>query len=314
MPLTNVIINFRRYLKRRNYSRYTVKNYLSVLREFVIWLDVPIEQLSPQKINAYIDYLHSKRMQPASINIYLASIRAFYRYLRHEENIKLSNPFRAGCRLKAPKPLPRYLHDDHIERLFDVINSRRDRAMFMLMLRCGLRVSEVAGLGLTHLDLNRRKIIVRNGKGGKERIVYVSDDARDALLAYLKQRSSCRIKKVFLVEKGTCKGKPISVRGIQKRIEYYAKKAGLQACCHQLRHTMATQLLNAEAKIATIQDLLGHNWISTTQRYCKISNLAVQKDYHNAMQKIVRRSGQRTTRQINRLWGAETGQNALDKP
>ena len=313
MSLTNVIINFRRYLKRRNYSRYTVKNYLSVLREFVIWLDVPIEQLSPQKINAYIDYLHSKRMQPASINIYLASIRAFYRYLRHEENIQLSNPFRAGFRLKAPKPLPRYLHDDHIERLFDMIRSRRDRAMFMLMLRCGLRVSEVAGLSLTHLDLNRRKIIVRNGKGGKERIVYASDDARDALLAYLHQRSSSRIKKVFLVEKGTCKGQPISVRGIQKRIEYYARKAGLQACCHQLRHTMATQLLNAEAKIATIQDLLGHNWISTTQRYCKISNLAVQKDYHNAMQKIVKRSAQRTTRLANRIWGAETGQNALDK-
>jgi site-specific recombinase XerD len=215
--------------------------------------------------------------------------------------------------LKAPKPLPRYLHDEHIERLFDVIRSRRDRAMFMLMLRCGLRVSEVAGLSLTHLDLNRRKIIVGNGKGGKERIVYASDDARDALLAYLHQRSSSRIKKVFLVEKGTCKGQPISVRGIQKRIEYYARKAGLQACCHQLRHTMATQLLNAEAKIATIQDLLGHNWISTTQRYCKISNLAVQKDYHNAMQKIVQRSAQRTSHRINRSWKAENRQNALDK-
>ena len=307
MSLTNVIINFRRFLKRRNYSHYTVKNYLSVLREFVIWLDVPIEQLSPQKINAYIDYLHSKRMQPASINIYLASIRAFYRYLRDEENIKLTNPFRAGCRLRVPRPLPRYLHDEHIERLFDVITSRRDRAMFMLMLRCGLRVSEVDGLRLTDLDLKRRKIMVRDGKGGKERIVYVSDDARDAIIAYLHQRSSSRTKKVFLVEKGTCKGQPISVRGIQKRIEYYAKKAGLQACCHQLRHTMATQLLNAEAKIATIQDLLGHNWISTTQRYCKISNLAVQNDYHQAMQKIVQRSAQRTNRQANRLWGAEIG-------
>ena len=311
--MTNVIINFRRYLKRRNYSRFTVKNYLSVLREFVIWLDVPIEQLDSQKINAYIDYLHSKRMQPASINIYLASIRAFYRYLRHEENIKLANPFRAGCRLRAPKPLPRYLHDEHLERLFDVISSRRDRAMFMLMLRCGLRVSEVAGMSLTDLDLKRRKIIVRNGKGGKERIVYVSDDARDALLAYLHQRSSSRIKKVFLVEKGTCKGQPISVRGIQKRIEYYAKKAGLQACCHQLRHTMATQLLNAEAKIATIQDLLGHNWISTTQRYCKISNLAVQKDYQHAMHKIVQRSAQRTTHRVSRPWGAENRPNVLDK-
>ena len=115
------------------------------------------------------------------------------------------------------------------------------------------------------------------------------------------------------MEKGTCKGQPISVRGIQKRIEYYAKKAGLQACCHQLRHTMATQLLNAEAKIATIQDLLGHNWISTTQRYCKISNLAVQKDYHHAMHKVVQRSAQRTTHGVSRPWGTENRPNVLDK-
>ena len=139
MQMTNVIIDFRRYLKRRNYSKHTVKNYLSVLREFVIWLDVPLEQLTPQKIDEYIDYLHGKRMQAASINIYLASVRVFYRYLRHEVGIKLSNPFRAGKRLRTPKPLPRFLQEEHIERLFDVIRGRRDQAMFMLMLRCGLR-------------------------------------------------------------------------------------------------------------------------------------------------------------------------------
>jgi len=245
MQMTNVIINFRRYLKRRNYSKYTVKNYLSILREFVIWIDVPIEQLDSQKIDAYIDYLHGKRMQPASINIYLASIRAFYRFLRLEQGVKVPNPFKAGRRLRVPRPLPRYLQEEQIERLFDVIKGRRDHAMFMLMLRCGLRVNEVAGVSLGHIDLKRRNILVCNAKGGKERIVYLSDDARDALTAYLNQRTSSRIKKVFLVEKGSCKGQPISVRGIQKRMEYYAKKAGLQVCCHQLRHTMATQLLNA---------------------------------------------------------------------
>ena len=185
--------------------------------------------------------------------------------------------------------------------------------MFMLMLRCGLRVNEVAGVCIGHMDLKRRNLIVRNAKGGKERVVYLSDDARDALTAYLKQRSSSRIKKIFLVEKGTCKGQPISVRGIQKRMEYYAGKAGLAASCHQLRHTMATQLLNAEAKIATIQDLLGHNWISTTQRYCKISNLAVQRDYHHAMGKIVRRSAQSPTHRGYTPWGIPDRDFVLDK-
>jgi site-specific recombinase XerD len=313
MQMTNVIIDFRRYLKRRNYSRHTVKNYLSVLRGFVIWLDVPLEQLTSQKIDEYIDYLHGKRMQAASINIYLASVRVFYSYLSHEVGIKLPNAFRAGKRLRTPKPLPRFLQEEHIERLFDVIRGRRDHAIFMLMLRCGMRVSEVAGLGLGQIDLKRRRIIVCNGKGGKERMVYISDDAREALAAYLNQRASSRVKKVFLVEKGDCKGRPLSVRGIQKRMEYYAKKAGVPVCCHQLRHTMATQLLNAEAKIATIQDLLGHNWISTTQRYCKISNLAVQRDYHQAMQKIVKRSAQRTSHRVFKPWLIESEQNVLDR-
>lgn len=96
-------------------------------------------------------------------------------------------------------------------------------------------------------------------------------------------------------------------------MEYYAKKAGLPASCHQLRHTMATQLLTAEAKIATIQDLLGHNWISTTQRYCKISNLAVQRDYHKAMQKIIERSAQQTFHHELKLLMNENRQNVLDK-
>ena len=93
-------------------------------------------------------------------------------------------------------------------------------------------------------------------------------------------------------EKGTYKGRPISIRGIQKRMEYYAGKTGLRVSCHQLRHTMATQMLNADADLVTIQDLLGHNNITTTQRYCKVSNLKVQRDYFKAMTKVQQRTGE----------------------
>jgi site-specific recombinase XerD len=292
MEMTNVIINFRRYLKRRNYSRHTVKYYLNILKDFVIWVDVPLEQVTAGKIEEYMDYLHQKRMQPASINCYVAIIRVFYAYLRYEEKVPLKNPIKPGCRLRVPRPLPRSLREEEIVRLFDAIHSTRDWALFKLMLRCGLRVEEMANLTLEAIDLTRRRIMVLHGKGGKDRVVYLSDDAAHALGAYLTQRAHCRVKRVFLVEKGACKGKPISVRGIQKRMEYYARKAGLQVCCHQLRHTMATQLLNAEAEIETIQDLLGHNWITTTQRYCKVSNVKVQRDYFKAMQVILERSAQ----------------------
>lgn len=292
MQMTNVIINFRRYLKRRNYSQHTVKYYLNILKQYVIWLEVPLEQATSEKIDDYIDYLHGKWMQPASINLYLAIIRVFYNYLRYEEKIKLLNPVRTNCRLRVPKPLPRCLREQEVEELFTVIKNKRDFAMFKLMLRCGLRVEEVSNLTLGAIDLKRCRIIVDHGKGGKDRVVYISDDARDALIAYLNRRSHYRAKRVFLVEKGEFKGQPISVRGIQKRIEHYAKKTGIQASCHRLRHTMATQLLNAEAEVETIQDLLGHNWITTTQRYCKVSNLKVQRDYFKAMRNVLQRSAQ----------------------
>ena len=293
MHMTNVIINFRRHIKRRNYSPHTVKYYLSVIRQFVLWLNVPLEHAGVGQIEDYIDYLHQKRMQPASINLYLAIIRVFFNYLRYEENINLLNPVKANCRLRVPRPLPRALREEQVDAFFDVIKSKRDWAMFRLMLRCGMRVEEVAHLSLGDIDIKQRRIMVVDGKGAKDRVVYVSDDALVGLIAYLRLRSHRRVKRVFLVEKGDYKGRPISVRGIQKRMEYYAKKTGLKISCHHLRHTMATQLLNADAQVESIQDLLGHNWISTTERYCKVSNMKVKRDYFSAMEKILNRPARR---------------------
>jgi site-specific recombinase XerD len=166
--------------------------------------------------------------------------------------------------------------------------------MFLLMLRCGLRVEEVANLTLDVIEFKRRRIWVQDGKWGKDRMVYISNDAMKALIEYLRIRPESETPKVFLVEKGTCRGQPISIRGIQKRMEYYAKKSGLKVSCHQMRHTMATQMLNAGAELVTIQDLLGHSSIRTTERYSKVSNLKVQKDYHKAMEVVMQRTGGNT--------------------
>ncbi len=290
MDIINWIVNYRRFLKRRNYSLHTIRNYMSTLRLFVLWLEVPIEEATKKKILQYIDMLLDHRLQPKTINCHLDSIRGFYEYLRDVEDIPLPNPVRRGYALRLSRPLPRYLREEEVEKLFDIIRKPRDRAIFKLMLRCGLRVEEVADLTLKAMDLKRRKIIVEQGKGGKGRVVYISNDAFDALVQYLRVRPSSRAKKLFLVEKGPYTGKPISVRGIQKRMEYYARKAGLKVSCHQLRHTMATQLLNADADLVTIQDLLGHSRIKTTQRYCKVSNLKVQRDYFKAMEEVMRRA------------------------
>ena len=291
MAITDAIVQYRRFLKRRNCSIHTVKNYMHTLRQFVLWVAVPIEHVGGREIQAYIDYLRTRRLRPKTINCHLDSIRGFYNYLIEEEGMVMRNPVKRNYNLRLAKPLPRYLQDEEVDWFFAQIGNCRDRAIFMLMLRCGLRVEEVAKLMLHGVDLSRSQLIVYEGKGMKDRIVYLSRDAHTALSAYLNKRPGTRAQRVFLVEKGIYKDKPISVRGIQKRMEYYAKSAGLRVSCHQLRHTMATQLLNADADLVVIQDLLGHSQIRTTQRYCKVSNLKVQRDYHKAIDKVLQRHG-----------------------
>jgi len=286
MNLTHSIIEYRRYLKRRNFSSHTIINYLSSIKQFVLWIDVALEEITYEKLSAYIDHLLDKRMSPQSINSNLYRVRGFYDFLHYEKNLPIKNPVRKRCGLRLPKPLPRYLREEVVDSFFNVITKTRDYAMFKIMLRCGLRVEEVANLTTEAIDLKRQQLIVYNGKGKKDRVTYISNDARKALLRYLKQRSSSRVKRIFLVEKGTYKGKPISVRGIKKRIEYYAKKSGLRVSCHRLRHTMATQMLNADTDLVTIQQLLGHDNITTTERYSKVYSAKAKRDYFRAMGEI----------------------------
>ena len=257
------------------------------LKHFLVWLPVSIEDATPVHVKRYLDTLLENRMAPKTINERLVVIRSFYRYLRDEEGREVTNPAVKGMALRLAKPLPRYLKESELDIFLAVITKKRDLALFMVMLRCGLRVTEVAELTLDAIDYRRHQIIVRNGKGAKDRITYISNDAAEALATYLFVRPPTREQKLFLVEKGVHKGKPLSVRGIQKRIEYYSRKSGVPVTCHQLRHTMATQLLNAGADLVSIQELLGHSKIETTMRYSRLSNLKAQTDYYQAMERIM---------------------------
>ena len=282
------LTRYRRALKRRNYSAHTLKSYMNTLDHFLRWIPVSLPEVTSKEIGLYVDHLLQKRRTPKTITCHLQTIRLFFDYLISEEGIPMSNPV-TRISIRLPKPLPRHLKDDQVTTLLAVIRDLRDRAMFMLMLRCGLRVQEVADLTVDAVDWHRRQIFVSKGKGSKDRVVYLSDDACSALLTYLEKRSA-KGKRLFLVQKGAVRDQPLSVRGIQKRIEYYAKKSRLNVSCHRLRHTMATQLLNADADLATIQDLLGHGQITTTQRYCWVANLKVQRDYYKAMEVVLQRT------------------------
>jgi site-specific recombinase XerD len=283
-----IIERYRRSLKRKNFSAHTIKNYMNRIDRFALWLRIPLHEATRREIGSYVDHLLKKRRAPKTIACHLQTLHIFFDYMIDEEGMPMTNPIdRVSIRL--PKPLPRSLKDDQANRFLAAIRDPRDRAMFMLMLRCGLRVEEVAHLTLDAVDYRKRQVFVECGKGAKDRVVYLSDDGRSALEAYLAKRTS-KAKGLFLVQKGPLTGTPISVRGIQKRIEYYARKSGLKVSCHRLRHTFATQLLNAAADLETIQDLLGHEHITTTQRYCRVANLKVRQDYYKAMELVLQRT------------------------
>jgi site-specific recombinase XerD len=290
MGPTELIDRYRRSLKRRNCSAHTLRNYLNILGRFNAWLQVPLERATPKEADAYMEHLLRNRKKPKTINCHFSCIHAFYEYLIEDEQMTLTNPVKKHYRLRLPRPLPKHLRDEQVATLFNEISDPRDRAMFMLMLRCGLRVEEVARLTADAIEYRSKQLYVFNGKGSKDRVVYLSEDALSALASYTEKRKWSKEKKVFLVQKGPLKGKPLSVRSIQKRIEYYARRAGIQASCHHLRHTMATQLLNADADLVTIQDLLGHSRITTTQCYCRVSNLKVQRDYFKAIEVVLQRT------------------------
>jgi site-specific recombinase XerD len=267
-----------------------VKNYLNIIKHFVIWLDVPLEDAAYTTISWYVEHLMRERLAPKTVNCHVNAIRQFYHYLREEEGMAIPNPIRKNHFQKMSRPLPRHLRDEQVEVLLHAVKGQRDRAMFMLMLRCGLRVEEVANLTIGVIDVTRRRILIEDGKGAKDRIVYMSNDALYALAAYMRVRPASRTRKIFLAEKGPCTGQPISIRGIQRRMEYYARKVKIKLSCHHLRHTMATQMLNADADLSTIQDLLGHSNVKTTQRYCRVLNIKVQRDYFKAMEVIMLRT------------------------
>ena len=311
------LIGYQRALKRKNYSVHTLKSYMNILDQFSRWLNIPLCEVTRKEIGLYVDHLLRKRRTPKTITCHLQTIRLFFDYLINEEGKTILNPV-TRISLRLPKPLPRHLKDDQVTSLFAGIRDLRDQAMFMLMLRCGLRVQEVAELTVDAIEYGRRQIFVSHGKGAKDRVVYMSEDARSALQAYLARRSS-KARALFLVQKGPMKGTPLSVRGIQKRIEYYARKNHLSVSCHRLRHTMATQLLNADADLTTIQDLLGHSQVTTTQRYCRVANLKVQRDYYKAMKLVLQRTqseqeeDHQEGRNLDLQATAESSTNCLDR-
>ncbi|MFA6431632.1 MAG: tyrosine recombinase XerC [Candidatus Margulisiibacteriota bacterium] len=275
------------YLKNeRNYSPHTISNYLRDLK----FLDKFIlgKELNRLTAREYLLELEKNKFAKRSIARKLSAARSFFRYLLREKKVK-ANPFENILTPKLPKKLPNFLYKDEVSSIFNKINTDdpqglRDLAIIEIIYGTGIRVVEASGLNLNDVDYDEGEIRVM-GKGSKERIVLFGSHAKSALVEYLKEArgkllSNKRSSALFIGRKGN----RLSSRHIERRIKYYAKAAGIakKVTPHTLRHSFATHLLSGGADLRTVQELLGHVSLSTTQVYTHITKERLKEVYDKA--------------------------------
>lgn len=278
------IQEFVNWVRRRNPEARTWRDYSYDLQQFAqITGDIPLSSVTIRHIDTFVQQQTDQGRKATTRNRRLAAIRALYTYWMDEDTSLVCPILPHRHHAREPQPLPRPVQEEDLQKFFTVITDPRDRAMFILMLRCGLRISEVAGMRLADLYLKdaHPHLIVR-GKGSRERTVYLSSQAKRALRAYLVVRPRSISDFVFL----SYQLDGMSTTAIHKRLMVYRQVSGVCLTCHRLRHTFANDLLSADTPVTSIQALLGHRWLETTQIYVQANDRQVQADFYNACQKL----------------------------
>jgi site-specific recombinase XerD len=280
------IDRFQAYLARRQFSPHTVASYTSDLRLFFAESVVPLARVSFHEVDQFVERQHQYDRAWATINRRLNALKHFFDFCLDQQWVA-GNPVKPSHFVRRGRPLPKALAGEQVQRLFAQIAHPMDRALFLVMLRCGLRVSEVAQLKLEQIDWEQEALHILQGKGRKDRRVYMSPDLVASLHQCLAQHPGNQAQGyVFWNRKH--RQQALSVKAIQKKMERYAKAAGIIASCHSLRHTFASNLLEHGAEVVAIRDFLGHSQIASSERYAKISSQKVKQEYMRTMQKILK--------------------------
>lgn len=269
----------------------TINSYMLDLEDFFKTFNGSIESCTKKDILAYISSING--LEVSTVNRHISSLKSFFNYLVDESIIKVS-PMEEVSSLKKTKKLPKYLSISEVNKLLNIpLNSEfdyRNKAMLELMYATGLRVSELVSIEYSNIDFEN-SIIRINGKGKKERIIPLGEVASYYLKVYLNDYRSKLLKRntynqVFLNNHG----KPITRQGFNYILENIRELTGItkEITPHVLRHSFATHLLEGGADIRSIQEMLGHENISTTNIYTEVVNDVLRSNYemyHNRSHK-----------------------------
>lgn len=278
------IEKFIRYLEiEKNYSKHTIFSYRLDLEDFHKFLGgSELEKIDYLLLRKYLAVLKEKNLKSRSVSRRLSALRSFFKFLIREGYLK-ANPITTISSPKQEKHLPLFLTEDEASKLIEAVSTKderglRDRAVLETFYSTGIRVSELVGLSIEDIDFIGGIIKVL-GKGRKERIVPIGDTAIKAIRAYLEERKA-QSEALFLNKSK----KRITDKGIRNIMEKYIRIASIKhgVSCHTLRHSFATHLLNRGADLRSVQELLGHVNLSTTQIYTHLTTDRLKSVYDKA--------------------------------
>lgn len=287
--LNKDISNFIKYLKNeKRYPENTITSYtndLNKYKEFIEYKKINYLNISKEEIRLFLKHLDNIQMSKTSVSRILSSLRHFYSYLVLEGKVK-TNQFKLISNPKKEKKLPNFLQPNEMMQILDSLKretplEKRNRLIIELLYATGIRVSELTNINIKDIDISSKEIKIA-GKGSKDRIVYFGDYAKEYLINYLEEGrpslSNNKSSNKLLLNKD---GGDLSARSVEDIVNKAVEEAALKhkISPHVLRHTFATDMLNNGADLKSVQELLGHSSLSTTQIYTHITNERLRSVY-----------------------------------
>jgi integrase/recombinase XerD len=288
LPAKEHFESYLRYKVRSNHKAKTIESSFTSIRLFLTFYGTSgkkdLEDLQRSDLEAFIEHEQDRGMHITTVKTRTACIVAFLHYLIEQELIP-ATALKKRIRFKLPDLLPRAMHPDDVKKLLSIIDHTRDRALILLLLRTGIRIGEALGLTMNDIDLKERKVQLYQGeKNDRGRVVYLSHDAVFSLKRWFKWRDP---EKTFVFcRRGEA---PICYSAARSFFKKYLEEAGLAHkgyTVHSLRHTYATELLNAGMRLEVLQQLMGHQDIEMTRRYARLTDRTREEEYFRAMTKI----------------------------
>jgi integrase/recombinase XerD len=280
-----------RHVTRRNRSAKTLYSIWTALFSFLGRIGSngknSLKDITKGDMEAFVEREQDRGINVTTIRVKLVNVYAFLRYLVEEE-ILTPDVIGRKIRLQVPERLPRAMDPDDLRKFLSVIDHTRDRAMIMILLRTGMRIGELLNTKVIDIHIKERRIEIYEGaKNRIGRVVYLSDDALNALKIWCDERDS---QNEFLFYAQGRRDRMCYSTG-RHRVAIYLEKAGIAHkgyTVHTLRHTFATELLNAGMRLECLQVLMGHNCIEETRRYAKLTDKTREVEYFRAMSRIER--------------------------